>query len=640
MKAISRFSLRIELMTGILIVAVIPLVVVMSIAVWRAGSAVENAVFEKFMAVEEIKKQQLNKIISDFKTELEGLSHSNQVTGMVYWFDEYAANEKFQDTDPFPVESDRYHYIHGQASEFPEHFIKTYGYEDYILINRKGHVVYTAKKGKDLGANLKYGKMQNSALASIWNKIMSSKKMYLQDFAFYEPSGKHVCFIGTPVSEKAEPENILGAVVLRVPAEAFSGIIHERIGMGESGRFYLITRTPDNKLEFRNNSDSGMKTSFAVGDRVTEKHLVKAFGNGTHQMKYTGTDHTSYLVTSVPFEFGSATWNLIGTIRYAEAITPILSMKNWLYIVVIGGILTILFVVYLFTYYIAGNLNSFVSGLQTITEEVDHAANHLASSSQSLASGASHQASSIEETNAQLKELENISKNNADESGSAKQTVIKASEVAKSGSRAVGELVQSMHKIVENGNEIGKVAMAIEDIAFQTNLLALNAAVEAARAGEQGRGFAVVADEVGNLAKRVSENAKMTSTLIETSGKLADEGIEKTGNARSSLDAILSSVDKVAIQVDNIARSSNEQALNTKQIDSAVSSMNEIVQSNSASAQENSSASQQLSSHAATMKKSVQDLLIFINGEKAVRPSKEDHTVQDINMLEADFSSF
>ncbi|MEW5773315.1 MAG: methyl-accepting chemotaxis protein, partial [Thermodesulfobacteriota bacterium] len=63
------------------------------------------------------------------------------------------------------------------------------------------------------------------------------------------------------------------------------------------------------------------------------------------------------------------------------------------------------------------------------------------------------------------------------------------------------KLKETMARLGQEADNIGRIITVITDIADQTNLLALNAAIEAARAGDAGRGFAVVADEVRKLAE-------------------------------------------------------------------------------------------------------------------------------------------
>ena len=75
---------------------------------------------------------------------------------------------------------------------------------------------------------------------------------------------------------------------------------------------------------------------------------------------------------------------------------------------------------------------------------------------------------------------------------------------------------QTIKRLSNSTEEIGKIVMVINAIADQTNLLALNAAIEAARAGEAGRGFSVVADEVRKLAERTTTATKEIGQMIGT----------------------------------------------------------------------------------------------------------------------------
>lgn len=78
------------------------------------------------------------------------------------------------------------------------------------------------------------------------------------------------------------------------------------------------------------------------------------------------------------------------------------------------------------------------------------------------------------------------------------------------------QLVEEVHQMNDNIQDIGKIVQLINDIAEQTNLLALNASIEAARAGEAGKGFAIVAEEVRSLAEQSNQSANNIRAMIDS----------------------------------------------------------------------------------------------------------------------------
>ena len=182
--------------------------------------------------------------------------------------------------------------------------------------------------------------------------------------------------------------------------------------------------------------------------------------------------------------------------------------------------------VFVVRYQIAAPLMRVLEHLTGASDEVRATSEQLTRASQSLADGASHQASALEETSASLTELSAITKSNSEDAQGAHALANQARTAAESGASGMEQMSQAMQDIQAAGGSIAKIIKTVDGIAFQTNLLALNAAVEAARAGQAGLGFAVVADEVRGLAQRSAQAAKETADKIEDSIHKSKKGVE------------------------------------------------------------------------------------------------------------------
>ncbi|HEX7888971.1 MAG TPA: methyl-accepting chemotaxis protein [Ramlibacter sp.] len=246
--------------------------------------------------------------------------------------------------------------------------------------------------------------------------------------------------------------------------------------------------------------------------------------------------------------------------------------------------------------------------LRQLVSEVADGARTVADTSAQIAQGnadlsqrTEEQASTLEETASSMEELTSTVGQNADNARQANELAMAATQVAREGGTAVGQVVHTMDGISAASKKIAEIIGVIDGIAFQTNILALNAAVEAARAGDQGRGFAVVASEVRNLAQRSAQAAKEIKTLIGDSVRQVEAGAGQVADAGRKMDHIVASVQKVGALIAEIAAASQEQSDGIEQVNVAITQMDQVVQQNASLVEEAAAATESMKGQAAAL---------------------------------------
>ena len=122
-------------------------------------------------------------------------------------------------------------------------------FEDVLMLDTQGNVVYTAFKGVDLGANLLDGPYRLSNLADAYRQVMSHNivgEVVVSDFAAYSPSlGNPAGWAVTPI---AVDDEIVGALAIELPIDRINGVMTvdgewDDNGLGATGETYSWAET-------------------------------------------------------------------------------------------------------------------------------------------------------------------------------------------------------------------------------------------------------------------------------------------------------------------------------------------------------------------------------------------------------------
>jgi methyl-accepting chemotaxis protein len=536
-----------------------------------------------------------------------------------------------------PGDGSDYSRLHSEVHPVVRSYLEKFGYYDIFLCDPEtGDIVYSVFKELDYSTSLKDGPYADTNFGEAFRRAAESggkDEVILVDYKKYTPSYEApASFIASPVYDGDE---MVGVALFQMPIDRLNAIMGERAGLGETGETYLVGR---DKLM---RSDSYLEPehhNVVASFKHPDKGSVDTAGTRAALAGETGSeviiDYNGNPVLSAytPVQVGDSVWALMSEIDEAEVLHPV---NNLVMSVAAAGLiiaLVIAAVAYItargiadplakgvrFAQAVAGgdlnaeidvdrkdevgqlaaamhemidNLRGVVSEVRSATRGVASGSREMSGASETLSSGASEQAQSVQAVTESMDEMTRNIRRNAENAATTEQTALKAAEHAEEGGKAVTDTVAAMKEIAE------KISI-IEEIARQTNLLALNAAIEAARAGEHGKGFAVVAAEVRKLAERSGEAAGEIGELSVDSVRIAEQ-------AGEMLKLMVPDIQKTAELIQEISASSGEQNSRAEQISSAVTQLDGVIQQNTAASEKTASTSEELSIQAEQLQRSI-----------------------------------
>jgi methyl-accepting chemotaxis protein len=340
-------SLKAKLISFCLIIGIFPLLVIGTISVETATKSLSNQAYSQLESVRDNKKKAVEDLFSKWINEVTIFSGVKEVYNTVGLVHEYSMDYAV-DGKPMPVKNDEYKDLYDYAKKPFEPFVKILGYDDAILIDDYGRVLFSIKRNADLGLDLKKGKYKNSNLAKVWKKCLSGKVVFA-DFAPYGPlGGTPVAFIGAPVHSHAG--DIQAVAVLRIPLKDINELMTLRSGMGRTGESYLVG--PDFKMR----SDSelhpeirSVEQSFKNSSGIVKNEAVEAALSGNSGTCITQNNENEEILTAyTPVNAGGTTWALISEIKKNEAFASVDRLRFTVLCIVLGTAVIIAIVTLLF----------------------------------------------------------------------------------------------------------------------------------------------------------------------------------------------------------------------------------------------------------------------------------------------------
>lgn len=237
------------------------------------------------------------------------------------------------------------------------------------------------------------------------------------------------------------------------------------------------------------------------------------------------------------------------------------------------------------------DLNTMTESLVKITKSVNEASHSMITSLAEVrqsasfqSSGASQQATSINEITASLEEIEKSSAQTNEKAKTLGETAertrargqqgLEAVEQSINGMKVVRDKVQMIAQTIldlsNQTQQVGEITAVVNNLAQQSKMLALNASIEAVKAGDAGKGFSVVATEVRNLAEQSEQSTIQVQKILENIRHTAEKAVMVTEEGTKGVDFGTSLVEQTGEIVKSLTEVIYETAIATQQIEAAV----------------------------------------------------------------------
>ncbi len=325
-------------------------IILAGFSVTKAKEGLINQSYSMLTAARDSKSNQIQKFFDERIGDIKVLANSSDVKKLYHSLEQTFSTVGLNSGSSYDVSSSEVQNATKPFENFFQNYIKEYGYYDVFLITpNTGHVIYTATKESDYGANLKNGSLKDSGLGEVWRKTLQNDKVTYVDMRPYAPSNNApAMFIGNPVYENG---NLKAILVFQISDRAINNIMQFRKGYGDSQEDYLVgsdmLMRSDSYLDPDGHS---LKASFSNNSKVDTKATKEALAGKKNTEVITDYNGNPVLSAYAPLNISeNLKWAIISEIDEAEVLKTPNAIRDLILIiavvllalVVIGAIIII-----------------------------------------------------------------------------------------------------------------------------------------------------------------------------------------------------------------------------------------------------------------------------------------------------------
>ena len=287
--------------------------------------------FAKLKSVERIQKQKIEQYFQRAYKDISVLAGSEDTYNFFKILRQYKIDEEVEADESFPIDTYEYNEIWTDKGHNLLDYVAIYGYSDAFIVSAdSGHVMYAAARHSDLGANLKTDSRKDDGLKLLWQKVVESEQVQIQDFRPYLPAkGLPCAFIGAPV--KNLRGHVLAVAVLQIPLSAVNERVQAREGLGNTGEIYLVGQDKLMRSDsFRDVKNRTVKMSFAHPEKGSVDTVAtrEALAGRAGARVIRGYHGQPVLSAYAPLDIKGVKWVVIAEIDVAEAFCPVDAQGN------------------------------------------------------------------------------------------------------------------------------------------------------------------------------------------------------------------------------------------------------------------------------------------------------------------------